>query len=157
MAESPGRYCSQSIRPRIVPSAVRAWEVNASLTAARRALKVQLPPRWSSHAPNPLHDTCLHHAVRATRRCGGRAHDRPFPPRISASSPPSRTCRSRAVSSTRQSRSAAALSSARRMSTSTTTEREVRGRTFVVKGQSISSAYLCAGEDYCMAGALYAR
>ena len=34
---------------------------------------------------------------------------------------------------------------------------EVLGRTFVVKGQSISSAYLCAGEDHCMAGALYAR
>jgi hypothetical protein len=34
---------------------------------------------------------------------------------------------------------------------------EVLGRTFVVKGQSISSAYLCAGEEHCMAGALYAR
>ncbi len=34
---------------------------------------------------------------------------------------------------------------------------EVLGRTFVVKGQSISSAYLCAGEDHCMAGALYPR
>jgi hypothetical protein len=34
---------------------------------------------------------------------------------------------------------------------------EVLGRTFVVKGQSISSAYLCAGEDHCMVGALYAR
>ena len=30
---------------------------------------------------------------------------------------------------------------------------EVLGR----KGQSISSAYLCAGEDHCMAGALFAR
>jgi hypothetical protein len=34
---------------------------------------------------------------------------------------------------------------------------EVLGRTFVVKGQSISSAYLCAGEEHCVAGALYAR
>jgi hypothetical protein len=34
---------------------------------------------------------------------------------------------------------------------------EVLGRTFVSKGQSISSVYLCAGEDHCMAGALYAR
>jgi hypothetical protein len=34
---------------------------------------------------------------------------------------------------------------------------EVLGRTFVVKGQSISSAYLFAGEDHCMAGALYTR
>jgi hypothetical protein len=34
---------------------------------------------------------------------------------------------------------------------------EVLGRTFVVKGQSISSAYLCAGEDHCMTGAFYAR
>jgi hypothetical protein len=34
---------------------------------------------------------------------------------------------------------------------------EVMGRTFVVKGQSISSVYLCAGEDHCMVGALYAR
>jgi hypothetical protein len=34
---------------------------------------------------------------------------------------------------------------------------DVLGRTFVVKGRSISSAYLCAGEDHCMAGALYAR
>jgi len=34
---------------------------------------------------------------------------------------------------------------------------ELLGRTFVVKGRSISSAYLCAGEDHCMAGALYAR
>ena len=33
---------------------------------------------------------------------------------------------------------------------------EVLGRTFVGKGQSISSAYLCAGEDHCI-GALYAR
>lgn len=34
---------------------------------------------------------------------------------------------------------------------------EVLGRTFVSKGQSISSVYLCAGEEHCMAGALYAR
>jgi hypothetical protein len=34
---------------------------------------------------------------------------------------------------------------------------EVLGRTFVVKSQSISSAYLCAGEDHCMAGTLCAR
>jgi hypothetical protein len=34
---------------------------------------------------------------------------------------------------------------------------EVLGRTFVVRGQSISSAYLCAGEDHCMPRALYAR
>jgi hypothetical protein len=33
---------------------------------------------------------------------------------------------------------------------------EVLGRTFVSKGQLIS-VYLCAGEDHCMAGALYTR
>jgi hypothetical protein len=34
---------------------------------------------------------------------------------------------------------------------------EVLGRTFVVKGQAISSVYLCAGEDHCMAGTFYTR
>ena len=34
---------------------------------------------------------------------------------------------------------------------------ELLGRTLTAKGQSISSVYLCAGEEHCMAGALYAR
>lgn len=34
---------------------------------------------------------------------------------------------------------------------------ELLGRTLAVKGQSISSVYLCAGEDHCMAGTLYVR
>jgi hypothetical protein len=34
---------------------------------------------------------------------------------------------------------------------------ELLGRTFTAKGQSISSVYLCAGEDHCLSGDLYAR
>jgi hypothetical protein len=34
---------------------------------------------------------------------------------------------------------------------------ELLGRTLTAKGQSISSVYLCAGEDHCLAGTLYTR
>jgi hypothetical protein len=34
---------------------------------------------------------------------------------------------------------------------------ELLGRTLTAKGQSISSVYLCAGEDHCLAGDLYTR
>jgi hypothetical protein len=34
---------------------------------------------------------------------------------------------------------------------------ELLGRMLTAKGQPTSSVYLCAGEDHCMAGTLYAR